>query len=73
MEAPTITYLKVAKRVSRYVIRTLDYGLFYLSFKDCNLLSYNNYDWGGDAADRKSMTNFSFSFRDVAYTRHSKK
>ncbi|KAL0544465.1 hypothetical protein IC582_019580 [Cucumis melo] len=40
MESPTTTYLKVAKRILRYLKDTLDYGLFYSSSKEFELEGY---------------------------------
>jgi hypothetical protein len=60
MEAPTMTHLKTAKRILRYVKGTLDFGLLYSPFKEFKLFGYSNSDWAGDMDDRKSTTGFVF-------------
>ena len=58
MEAPTCLHMKTAKRILRYVKGTLDYGLFYSSSKNFNLVGYSDSDWGVDIDDRKSTSGF---------------
>ena len=44
IEAPTCLHMKAAKRILRYVKGTLNYGLFYSSSKNFNLVSYSDSD-----------------------------
>ena len=73
MEAPTCLHMKAAKRILRYVKGTLDYGLFYSSSKNFNLVGYSDSDWGGDIDDRKSTSGFLFCIGETAFTWSSKK
>ena len=60
MEAPTMTHLKTAKRILRYVKGTVDFRLLYSPFKEFKLFGYSNSDWVGNKDDRKSTTGFVF-------------
>ena len=73
MEAPTCLHMKTAKRILRYVKGTLNYGLFYSSSKNFNLVSYSDSDWGGDIDDRKNTSGFLFCVGETAFTWSSKK
>ncbi|GKV27388.1 hypothetical protein SLEP1_g36561 [Rubroshorea leprosula] len=73
MEAPTSTYMKMAKRVLRYIKGTVDYGLTYSFSTNFQLYGYSDNDWGGDVDDRKSTTGFLFFLGDTAFTWCSKK
>ena len=44
MEAPTMTHLKTAKRILRYVKGTLDFGLLYSLSKEFKLFCYSDSD-----------------------------
>uniref|UniRef100_A0A2N9G770 Integrase catalytic domain-containing protein n=1 Tax=Fagus sylvatica TaxID=28930 RepID=A0A2N9G770_FAGSY len=73
MEAPTMTHLKTAKRILRYVKGTLDFGLLYSPSKEFKLFGYSDSDWAGDMDDRKSTTGFVFYMGDTTFTWTSKK
>ena len=73
MEEPTMTHLKTAKRILRYIKGTLDFGLFYSSSNNFRLVGYSDSDWAGDLDDRKSTTGFLFYLGDTAFTWISKK
>ena len=73
MEAPTCLHMKAAKRILRYVKGTLNYGLFYSSSKNFNLVGYSDSDWGGDINDRKSTSGFLFYVGETAFTWSLKK
>ena len=73
MKAPTMTHLKTAKRILRYLKGTLDYGLLYSPSKGFKLVGYSDSDWVGDMDDRKSTTSFVFYKCDTAFTWMSKK
>ena len=72
-ETPTTTHLKATKRILRYIKGTIDFGLFYSSSKDYNLVGYSDSDWAGDMDERKSTTGFLFYMGDTAFTWISKK
>ncbi|XP_070014164.1 uncharacterized mitochondrial protein AtMg00810-like [Nicotiana sylvestris] len=73
MEAPTSTHLKIAKRILRYLKCTIDFGLFYSSFSDFNLVGVCDNDYAGDTDDRKSTTGFVFFLGDSVIFWSSKK
>ncbi|XP_020578757.1 uncharacterized protein LOC110023608 [Phalaenopsis equestris] len=73
METPTVTHLKTAKRIMRYIKGTIDFGLFYSSSNNFKLVGYSDSDWAGDMDDIKSTTGFVFFIGDTAFTWMSKK
>ncbi|XP_070002819.1 secreted RxLR effector protein 161-like [Nicotiana sylvestris] len=73
MEAPTSTYLKVTRRILRYLKDTIDFGLFYSSSNDFNLMGFCDSDYAGDIDDRKSTTGFVFFLGDSVISWSSKK
>jgi len=73
MENPTITHLKAAKRILRYIKGTSHLGLWFSSDKDYKLVSYSDSDWAGDGDDRKSTTGFVFFMGNTSFTWMSKK
>ena len=48
--------MAAAKRILRYVMGTLGYGLVYGSEKECHLFGYSDNDYAGDLDDRKSTS-----------------
>ena len=73
MEAPTMTHLKAAKRILRYIKGTFDYGLLYSCSNNSKLVGYCDSDWAGDMDDRKSTTGYVFFMGDTAFAWSSKK
>ena len=53
---PKISHLNAVKRIIKYVSGTCDYGLFYSKESNLSLASFSNFDWAGNADDRKSTT-----------------
>ena len=51
MDALTMTHLKTAKRILRYVKGTLDFGLLYSPSEEFKLYGYSDSDWAGDMDD----------------------
>ncbi|KAK2965409.1 hypothetical protein RJ640_001486 [Escallonia rubra] len=68
MEAPTMTHMKAAKRILRYLKGTIEFGLFYSPSNNFKLSVYCDSDWAGDLDDRKSTTGFVFYMGDTAFT-----
>ncbi|XP_070023046.1 secreted RxLR effector protein 161-like [Nicotiana sylvestris] len=64
MEDPNSTHLKVARRILRYLKGTIDFGLFYSSYSDFNLMEFCDSDYGGAIDDRKSTIGFVFFLDD---------
>ncbi|KAK2988828.1 hypothetical protein RJ640_022539 [Escallonia rubra] len=56
MEAPTVTHMKAAKRILRYLKGTIEFGLFYSPSNNFKLSAYCDSDFAGDLDDRKSTT-----------------
>ncbi|KAK2983111.1 hypothetical protein RJ640_013642 [Escallonia rubra] len=73
MEAPTVTHMKAAKRILRYLKGTIEFGLFYSPSNNFKLLAYCDSDFAGDLDDRKSTTGFVFYMGNMAFTWSSKK
>ncbi|XP_038904520.1 uncharacterized mitochondrial protein AtMg00810-like [Benincasa hispida] len=69
----TMTHLKVAKRILRYLKGTLDCGLFYSPSKEFKLEGCCDSDWAGDVNDRKSASGYVFFVGNTAFTWSSKK
>ncbi|XP_058753244.1 secreted RxLR effector protein 161-like [Vicia villosa] len=68
MEAPTITYFKVAKRILRYIKGTINFGLHYYSSNNYEIVGYSDSDWSGDLDDRKSTIDFVLFMGDTTFT-----
>ncbi|XP_070039297.1 uncharacterized mitochondrial protein AtMg00810-like [Nicotiana tomentosiformis] len=62
MEAPSSTHLKVARSILCYLKGTIDFGLFYSSSNNFNLMGYCDSDYAGDIDDRKGTTGCVFSW-----------
>ncbi|XP_070050047.1 uncharacterized mitochondrial protein AtMg00810-like [Nicotiana tomentosiformis] len=73
MEAPNSTHLKVTRRIIHYLKGTIDFGLFYFSSSDFNLVGFYYSDYAGNIDDRKSTTDFVFFLGDSVISRSSKK
>ncbi|XP_019248334.1 PREDICTED: uncharacterized protein LOC109227589 [Nicotiana attenuata] len=73
MEAPTSTHLKVTRRILRYLKGTINFGLFYSSSSDFNLMGFCDSEYAGDIDDRKSTTGFVFFLGDYVISWSSKK
>ncbi|RDY12724.1 putative mitochondrial protein, partial [Mucuna pruriens] len=65
-------YMKVAKRILRYLKGTLDFGLFYSSSNEFKLMGFCDSDFVRDIDDRKSTTDFVFFMGGCAFTWNSK-
>ncbi|XP_022870848.1 uncharacterized protein LOC111390093 [Olea europaea var. sylvestris] len=73
METPTMTHMKIAKRIVRYIKGTLDYGLVYSSSNEFKLVGYSDSDWGRDGDDRQNTTGYVFYLGDTTFIWSSKK
>ena len=58
---PTKVNWRQVKRIFRYLIGTINYGIFYS--KNCNAkcIGYPDSDWAGDTKDRKSTSGYRFT------------
>jgi hypothetical protein len=54
MESPKDSHWKMAKRILRYVVGTLNFGLWYTKSNSNQLSGYTDSDFAGSLDDRKS-------------------
>ena len=73
MESPLKEHFTSAKRVLRYVKRTLNLGLSYKQGRELSLVGYYDSDYGGDSVDRKSTSGAFFFLGDNIITWMSQK
>nr|GFA70992.1 retrovirus-related Pol polyprotein from transposon TNT 1-94 [Tanacetum cinerariifolium] len=73
MEKPMTKHLKILKRIFRYIKGTVDYGMFYSTHKDFNLVGYNDDNWDGSEDDERSTSRFIFFLGNNAFTWSLKK
>lgn len=57
----------------RYINGTVDFGLFYSSSKEIEIVGYSDSDWGGDSDERKSTSGYSFMLGKTVCSWPSKK
>ena len=51
---PKMSHLTQVKRILKYIIDTIDYGILYSHSENSRLIGYCDVDWAGSADDRKS-------------------
>ncbi|XP_072951733.1 secreted RxLR effector protein 161-like [Typha angustifolia] len=73
MQNPTKHHFGTAKRILNYIAGTTDYGVWYGSSKNFNLIGYSDSDWAGCAEDRKSTSGHLFTLGTSAVSWSSKK
>nr|GEY99065.1 retrovirus-related Pol polyprotein from transposon TNT 1-94 [Tanacetum cinerariifolium] len=73
MEKPMTKHLKILKRIFCYIKGTVDYGMFYSTRKDFNLVGYNDDNWDGREDDERSTSRFIFFLGNNAFTWSLKK
>jgi len=66
-------HLQAAKRVLRYLKRTVDYGIFYKKNGNKQLVAFIDSDYAGDIEDKKSTTGYVFMMSGGAVSWSSKK
>ncbi|XP_060212080.1 secreted RxLR effector protein 161-like [Lycium barbarum] len=57
----TNTHFRAAKRVIRYVKRTLNFGIKFYANQKCVLQGYSDSDWAGSSDDMKSPSSYCFN------------
>ena len=60
---PKVLHLNAVKRIIKYVGGTCDYGLFYSKESNLSHVGFSNFDWAGNADDRKSIISGCFYVR----------
>ena len=68
MESPSKEHFTSAKRVLRYVKRTLNLGLSYKQGRELSLVRYCDSDYRGDLVDRKNTSGAFFFLGDSIIT-----
>lgn len=62
LDKPTIVHEKAAKRILKYLKKSLNFGTLYPSSKTCELRAYSDADYAGDMDTRRSTSGFAFIF-----------
>ena len=73
MHNPSLHHLGAAKRILRYVARTLDYGVWYNNVNNFRLYGFTDSDYAGSLDDRKSTSGQVFFLGSGAVSWSSKK
>ncbi|BBH09623.1 ADP glucose pyrophosphorylase large subunit 1 [Prunus dulcis] len=73
MESPKDVHWELGKRILRYVVGTINYGLHYYPVQNLNLTGYSDSDLGGDVDTCKSTSGYVFSIGSSAISWSSKK
>ncbi|XP_050104784.1 uncharacterized mitochondrial protein AtMg00810-like [Malus sylvestris] len=58
MHTPTEVHYDLVKRILRYVLGSLEYGLTYSSSSNPSLVAFSDSDWAADPNTRRSVTGF---------------
>ena len=62
MEDPKFSHWKVGKRILRYIVCTMDYGIRYSTSEDDSLVGYTDTDFASSVDDRKGTYGYEFMF-----------
>ena len=73
MHGPTKHHLGVAKRILRYVVGTIHFGIWYSNVSNFKLFGFIASDWAGCLEDRKSTSGYMFSLGSGAISWSSMK
>src|SRR3954464_10652370 len=53
---PKESHVVTVKRIFRYLVHTLNFGLWYTKGSSFNIIGYTDSDWAGDKVERKSTS-----------------
>ena len=70
---PKESHLKAVKRIIKYVLGTIDYGIFYTKDTNISIVAFCDADWGGNKDERKSTSGGCFYVGNNLVSWHSKK
>ena len=70
---PKQSHLSAVKRIIRYLLGTINLGLWYPKNSTCNLIGYSDSDFAGSKIDRKSTSETCQFIGSALVSRHSKK
>ncbi|CAL5368349.1 unnamed protein product [Camellia sinensis] len=73
MENPTQLHLLPAKRIFRYLVGTINFGILYRKEGNFGLLGFTDSDYAGDPDDRRSTSGYVFMMGSGAVSWSSKK
>ncbi|MCO5579164.1 hypothetical protein L7F22_033017 [Adiantum nelumboides] len=73
MQLPRKPHLDAMRCILRYVRATLNYALFYDANTQIQVHGYTDSDWASSSFDRRSTSDYMFSFGSAAVTWSSKK
>jgi len=73
LHSGTKQHFGAARRIFKYVVRTINFGIWYCSVPNFKLVGFTDNDWAGCLGDRKSTSGKVFSFGSGAVTWSSKK
>ena len=73
MHFPSKHHSRAAKRILRYVVGMVDYGIWFKYMSYSELIGYTNSDWGGYIKDKRSTSGYLFSLRSDAISWRSNK
>lgn len=64
MENPTVAHEAAAKRIVKYIRKTINFGILYNCSKSARLKAYSDADYAGDIDTRRSTSGYVFLFGD---------
>ena len=70
---PKQSHLSAVKRIIRYLLGTMNIGLWYPKNSTCNLIGYSDSDFAGSKTDRKSTSGTCHFIGSALVYWHSKK
>ncbi|KHN11071.1 Copia protein, partial [Glycine soja] len=70
---PKQSHLSAVKRIMRYLLGTINLGLWYPKNSTCNLIGYSDSDFAGSKTDRKSTSGTCQFIGSALVSWHSKK
>lgn len=73
MNSPSHIHFGAAKRVLRYIQRTMDYEIRFEKNVEPKLVGYYDSDWGGCQDDMKSTSGYVFSLGSGVFSWSSEK
>lgn len=62
MESPKDSHWQTGKRILRYVVGTIDYGLWYPSDSESSLVGFTDSDFARSIDDGKSTFGYAFKY-----------
>jgi hypothetical protein len=70
---PKESHLHAVKRIIKYVLGTIDFGIFYTKDTNISIVGFCDADWGGNKDERKSTSGGCFYVGNNLVSWHSKK